>query len=67
MSSNPVTNADRKTYQPAHDDPDLLRIKDILGYYGSAASYSRACHQDLAILVKKARTQEDPYRKVNKR
>jgi len=56
MSSNPISNADRKVYQPAHDDPDLARIKDILGYYGSAASYSRACAIDLAVLVKKARS-----------
>lgn len=55
MSSNPVTNADRKALAPRYDDPDLERVRDVLGYYGNAAGYSRACSEDLAILIKKAR------------
>lgn len=54
-----ITNAQRKAYAPKHNDPDLQAVKDVLGYYvgyhGSAAGYSRACMEDLAILIKMAR------------
>lgn len=52
---NPVTPADRRKHAPRYGDPDLARVHDVLRYYGSAAVYSRACAEDLAILIKEAR------------
>ena len=59
MASNPVTNADRKLHAPRYDDPDLARVRDVLGHYGNAAGFSMNCLLDLTILVKKARNGKD--------
>ncbi len=50
----PVTNQQRRVYQPLrHDDPDIQRVKDVLRYYGFRGS--RPLHEDLAVLIKLAR------------
>lgn len=51
----PVTDAQRKAANLAHDDPDLAAVKDVMAYYNTKAYYSRQCAEDLAILIKRAR------------
>lgn len=50
-----VTHADREREAVTHDDSDLAAVRDVLDYYNTRAYYSRACAEDLAILIKRAR------------
>lgn len=50
-----VSQADRDREALAHNDPDLAAVRDVLDFYNTRAYYSRACAEDLAILIKRAR------------
>lgn len=50
----PVTNQQRRVYQPFHpSDPDVERVKDCMRYYGIRGP--RLLTEDLAVLIKMAR------------
>lgn len=51
----PVTNQQRRVYQPIHhDDLDVERVRDVLKYY-DIRGWSKALIEDLAVLIKMAR------------
>lgn len=54
----PVTNQQRRAYQPiCHNDLDVERVRDVLKYY-DIRGWSKALIEDLAVLIKMARGED---------